>query len=208
LHVHLAGFFLNPMTNDRRSPHAAHPAHPAPEPELYPRELPPGPPSVTRRRRARTWFWPGFVLGFVLLSLVSCGSLALATGVSRLRLADLQAGQPAWTPPAVTATPVVTPLPAAEIPLEQGGGAFQPNERLANITNSLVNLRATPGYLSKPGGDVIGQVPAGGQVEILGGRALADGLTWWRVRYLAPDGGVIDGWIAEATASGVQILGR
>ena len=137
-----------------------------------------------------------------------CGVLALATGSSRLRLSDLQAGQPAWTPPVVTATPVVTPVPAAEILVEQSGGAFQMGERLANITNSMVNIRATPGYLGKPGSDVIGQVPPRAMIEILGGRALADGLTWWRIRYTAPDGGVIDGWIAEATASGVQILGQ
>ena len=138
--------------------------------------------------------------------MVSCGGIVLATGASRIRLADLQAGEPAWTPPAVTPTPVVTP--AAEIPVDQTGGAFQPGEQLFNITNSLVNIRATPGYLAKPGGDVIGQVPPRGQVETLGGRALADDLIWWRIRYTAPDGGVIEGWIAEATASGVQILGR
>ncbi len=190
------------MPND--VPYSKPNAQPAPSPASPPPEPAPVPP----RRRLRTYFWPGFMVGFLLLSLVSCGGLALATGASRLRLSDLQAGQPAWTPPAVTATPVVTPVPAEEIPVEQSGGAFQEGELLANITNTLVNIRATPGYLGKPGGDVIGQVPPRGQVAILGGRALADGLTWWRIRYTAPDGGEIDGWIAEATASGVQILGR
>jgi hypothetical protein len=186
------------MTNDATY---TQPAPPVPEPA-------PTAPPPTRRRKLRTYFWPGFVVGFLLLSLASCGGIVLATGVSRLRLSDLQAGQPAWTPPAVTATPVITPAPAAEIPVDQTGGTFQPGERLVNITNSLVNIRATPGYLGKPGGDVIGQVPPRGTLETLGGRALADGLVWWRIRYTAPDGGVIEGWIAEATASGVQILGR
>lgn len=186
------------MTNDVTY---SQPAPSAPEPA-------PAPTPPTRRRKLRTLFWPGFVVGFLLLTLVSCGGVVLATGVNRLRLSDLQAGQPAWTPPAVTATPVPTPVAANDIPVDETGGAFQPGERLVNITNSLVNIRATPGYLGKSGGDVIGQVPPRGLIETLGGRALADGLVWWRIRYVAPDGGIIEGWIAEATASGVQILGR
>jgi hypothetical protein len=81
-------------------------------------------------------------------------------------------------------------------------------QQVQNVTSSQVNIRAAPGYLSKPNGDVIGQVPPGGKIEIIGGHTSADGLTWWYSRYTAPDGVAIDGWIAEATASGVQILGQ
>jgi hypothetical protein len=134
--------------------------------------------------------------------------MVLATGINRIDLADLQNDGQVWTPPEVTATPVVTPAAAEEPIAGEPGGAFSLGQELANVTTSVVNIRAVPGYLSKPTGDVIGQVPPGGIVEIIGGRAFADGLTWWLIRYTASDGATIDGWIAEATASGVQILGQ
>jgi hypothetical protein len=134
--------------------------------------------------------------------------MVLATGINRLALADLQNDEQAWSPPLVTATPVVTPAAAQEPIIGEAGGAFTLGDRPFNITTSQVNIRAVPGYLSKPTGDVIGQVPPGGSVEVIGGRSFADGLTWWFIRYTASDGAVIDGWIAEATASGVQILGQ
>lgn len=164
------------------------------------------PPKQKPRRRLRSLFWPGFIVGFLLLSIASCGGLALATGINRLDLTDLQNDGQVWTPPRVTATPVVTP--AAEAPtIGEAGGAFSVGQQLSNVTASQVNIRAVPGYLSKATGDIIGQVPPGGVVEVIGGRSVADGLTWWYIRYSAPDGATIDGWIAEATASGVQILG-
>ena len=171
--------------------------------------LPPTPSAEPkRRRRLRTLFWPGFAVGFLLLSIVSCGGMVLATGISRIDLADLQNDGQVWTPPEVTATPVVTPAAEEEPVAGEPGGAFSLGQELANVTTSVVNIRAVPGYLSKPAGDVIGQVPPGARIEIIGGRAFADGLTWWLIRYTASDGATNDGWIAEATASGVQIFGQ
>jgi hypothetical protein len=177
---------------------------PTPDPTLSPAPTP----EPRRRRQLRTFFWPGFIVGFLLLSLASCGGIVLATGINRLDLADLQNNGQVWSPPQVTATPVTTPPPAEEPIIGEPGGAFSLGQQLLNITSSVVNIRAEPGYLSKPAGDVIGQVPPGGLVEIIGGRASADGLTWWLIRYTASDGAVIEGWMAEATASGVQILGQ
>jgi hypothetical protein len=159
------------------------------------------------RRRLRSLFWPGFIVGFLLLSIASCGGMVLATGINRIDLSDLQNDGQVWAPPEVTATPEVTPAAAAPI-VGEAGGAFTAGQQLFNITSSQVNIRAAPGYLSKPAGDILGQVPPDGMVEVIGGRNFADGLTWWYIRYNAPDGVSIDGWIAEATASGVQILGQ
>ncbi len=178
-----------------------------PTPEAF-SAPPPVPTPAPKRRRLRNLFWPGFVLGFLLLGIASCGGVVLATGINRIDLANLQGDSQVWTPPLVTATPVVTPASAEAPIIGESGGAFSLGQRLANVTNSQVNIRAEPGYLSKPAGDVIGQVPPDGTVEIIGGRAFADGLTWWLIRYTALDGATIDGWIAEATASGVQILGQ
>ncbi len=168
----------------------------------------PTPGPARTRRRLRSLFWPGFVVGFLLLTIASCGGMVLATGINRIDLSDLQSDGRAWTPPQVTATPVDAPVSVDAPVIGKPGGAFSLGQRLTNITNSQVNIRAVPGYLSKPTGDVIGQVPPSGVVEVIGGRSAADGLTWWFIRYTAPDGAAIDGWIAEATASGVQILGQ
>jgi hypothetical protein len=183
---------------------------PAPTVTVAPAQAPtPVPtPEPNRRRKLRSYFWPGFMTGFLLLSLASCGGIVLATGINRLNLSDLQNSGRAWTPPAVTATPVVAPVAVEDTLVGEPGGAFALGDRLINVTASQVNIRIEPGYLSKPADDVIGQVPPGGEVEIIGGRASADGLTWWLIRHTTSNGTMTDGWIAEATASGVQILGR
>ena len=167
----------------------------------------PEPARNRRPRRLRSYFWPGFVLGFLLLTVVSCGGMVMATGISRLDLADLQENNVGWSPPPTPVAAIVTPS-AAEPVVQESGGLYAAGDQVRNITASQVNIRAVPGYLGKPNGDVTGQVPPGAVVEILGGRAEADNLTWWRVRYRTPDGATLEGWMAEATASGVQIIGR
>jgi hypothetical protein len=160
--------------------------------------------------RARSLFGVGFVAGFFLLSLLSCGGLIMATGLSQIDLADLQGNGKAWSPPEVTPMPAVVQTVASDGPTapENAGSAFQAGDQARNITSSRVNIRNSPGYLGKPDGDILAQTLPGETVEILGDRALADGLVWWRVRYRTGDGRMVSGWMAEATASGVQILGR
>ena len=166
-------------------------------------QLDAAPPEAGRPR-----FWLGFVVGFVLLSIVSCGALVAAAGLGDIDLRALPAAGQVWTPPAVTPAPTPAPNdPSAGDLALQGPGAFVPGQRVRNITPSLVNLRATPGHLSKPLGDILAQASPGDTLEVLGERALADNLIWWRVRYRTGEGATLEGWVAEATASGVQILG-
>ena len=156
--------------------------------------------------QGRSWFWPGFVVGFGLLLFASCSVGAVALGLNRLNLADLRAGAVGWTP--APYTPAVTPLPAAESqPAPAGSSRFAAGQKVRNMTNSRVNLRRSPGYLSKPEGDVVGVLQPAAAAVVLGEKQLADSLTWWQVRATLDDGRDAEGWVAEATASGVQILG-
>lgn len=175
---------------------------------LQPSEPAPTVSPTASPRRARAWFWPGFAAGFLLLASLTCVVSVFATGLNRFDIADLGgASAAAWTPPPSTPTlpPADVASPSGEAPL---AGVYLPGDRVRNITSSVVNIRATPGYLGKPLQDIVAQAMPGDAVEIVEGPVLADNLTWWRVR-LSPGGGaLVDGWMAEATASGVQIMGK
>lgn len=173
-----------------------------------PAPLPPSPGVPAPRRRPRSAFWPGFALGFLLLSALSCGALSATFGLTRLTLADIQGSGPGWTPAPSTPAPVVQAEAADAAPAPGVSNRFPAGATVRNLTNSRVNVRATPGYLSKPDGDVIGVLPPDGTAIVLSESQLADNLVWWRVRATVADGRAIDGWVAEATASGVQILGQ
>lgn len=132
----------------------------------------------------------------------------MASGLNRASLAELQGSGPAWTPPPVTPTPETIDQVNANGADAISGMTFTPGDEVRNITGSRVNIRSTAGYLAKPGNDVIAQIPPGERVEILGPSAEVDGLIWWQIAYPAPDGRTVEGWVAEATASGVTILGE
>ncbi len=159
-------------------------------------------PQPSRARRSnRGRYWLGFVLGFTLLALVSCGGMAVAMGFNRLTLADLRGNGSGWTPP--TLIPTTTPPPPGVVESDPTSGRFGAGQTVFNMTGSRVNLRQTPGHVGKPSGDVLAQLQPGDAVVILGESASADNLAWWRVAYQG-----IEGWVAEATASGVEILGQ
>jgi hypothetical protein len=152
----------------------------------------------------RSFFWPAFVLALTLWVLASCGGLAAVVGLDTFSLADFQSIGPVWTPP-----PLVTAT-VAEQPAEQTAGGegevadstrFQPGGRAQNITGSRVNIRRDPGHLGKPPEDVVAQLSPGDNVEILGWPRNADNLVWWPIRF-----GTVEGWVAESTGAGVQIL--
>lgn len=167
---------------------------------------PPGVATTSKPVRRRSLFWLGFVVGFGVLAIASCSGAAIALGLNQLSLAELQGSGVAWTPPPYTPEP--TPLPVAATEGGAGSTRFAAQQSVRNLTNSRVNVRATPGYLSKPTGDVIGVLQPGGSAIVLGESQAADNQVWWRVRVTLDDGRTIEGWVAEATASGVQILGE
>jgi hypothetical protein len=147
-------------------------------------------------------FWIGFVLGFALLALASCGGVAFSLGLGGLTLNDLRRDASSWTPPTLAPTPEFS-APSTPAPGGVTDGRFSAGQTVRNVTNSQVNLRATPGHLGKPAGDVLALLKPGNTVVIQGDASQADNLIWWRVRANG-----IEGWVAEATASGVQILGE
>jgi hypothetical protein len=167
-------------------------------------------------RRARSLFWPGFAFGFLLLSSITCGVSAAALGFNRLSLDDIRGTGVTWTPAAVTPvagtgaeTAETETAGAGEAPAgapAAGTGQFSAGQTVRNLTNSRVNIRMTPGYLGKAASDVIGQIGPGDTMQIVGDANTADELTWWQIEALS-NGQAVVGWVAEATASGVQILG-
>lgn len=166
---------------------------PAPPVDRLPRSL---------QRPNRRLFWAGFLTSFLLLGLVSCGGLVMSTGLNRLDLSSLQGGEAAWSPPVVTPTP--TPDPALSAASGTGDGIFAIGQTVRNITNSRVNIRRTPGHLGKGDNDILAQMQPGDSVTIIGGPTPMDNLVWWQIQY----NGAVAGWTAEATGSGVQILGQ
>lgn len=167
-------------------------------------------PSADRQSppRRRSLFLPGFAVGFVLLTALTCAGGLYAAGLDTGGIAQLRGRSAAgWTPPPA---PLVALVEETAVTVESetaGDDAFRPGDLLRNITSSRVNIRESPGYLGKPPEDVVAQAVPGEGVEIVDGPQVADGLTWWYVR-LSGESGAVEGWMAEATASGVQILGQ
>jgi hypothetical protein len=153
----------------------------------------------------RSLFWPGFALGFLLLATLSCGGLFAALGLGELSFSDLQVGAPAWTPPPIVPTPVEVTTNDQVTPVE-GAAGFAIGSAVRNATNSRVNIRQTPGYLGKPDDDVLAQLQPGDRMLVLDGISVADGLNWWRIQKTGDGALPVEGWVAEATASGVKIL--
>ncbi|MEM7531682.1 MAG: hypothetical protein AAF639_05885 [Chloroflexota bacterium] len=188
---------------------------PSSPPPRKPAPAPVKPPKPRKPRRRRSFFWPGFVLGFLLIGLASCGAMGLMLGLSPSELAELQNEGAQWVPPTATPIQTVALQPrnarAGDVNAAIGTAAdakYQFGQQLRNLTPSRVNIRQTPGHLGKPNGDIVAQVQPGGNIQILAGPESANELIWWRIEYTMGSGAVVQGWVAEATSSGVQILGQ
>ncbi|MBV7331362.1 hypothetical protein KFU94_24620 [Chloroflexi bacterium TSY] len=162
------------------------------------------------RQAGRSFYWAGFVLGLLLTAILSCGGLAFALGLDTFTLADIQGSKPSWTPPAATPTQeiAISASNSQQAAQLQSGGTFQVGAVVRNVTRSRVRIRQSPGHLGKPGDDIIALIQPGMTVQILDGFIEANNLKWWYVRHTTSDGREIDGWVAEATPSGVTILNQ
>jgi murein DD-endopeptidase MepM/ murein hydrolase activator NlpD len=88
-----------------------------------------------------------------------------------------------------------------------GTAGFAARAAIATLfTTTYVNLRRSPGYISKPNDDVLGQIPHGAAVETLAGPTDADGLRWWELRAPLLDNTVATGWAAEFDPNGRRLL--
>ncbi len=103
----------------------------------------------------------------------------------------------AVTPPTTPTPPPVQPaMPAGDPNIKVGGRAR---------TLDLVRMRRTPGLSNKPDGDVLADVAAGVDLEVVAGPRTVDGVTWWQVKG-KPGGTEITGWMAAVAPNGVRLL--
>lgn len=70
----------------------------------------------------------------------------------------------------------------------------------------FANVRRTPGIANKPAGDVAGMLPPGTIVNLLAGPQALDGLTWWKVSGIAPNGDALLGYVAQKAPDGTTLL--
>ncbi len=140
-------------------------------------------------------------LGGLTLGLLT----ALALVVAALYAVTLgsgsgNAGPRRWQPITPTPTQPPTPTVAPQTPTPQPPGIHVGGQ--AQVVSAVgVRLRKTPGYRNKPPEDVLTVVPSRSVVTVIGGPEEVDGLRWWRVRWRG-----YEGWMAEATAQGLQLL--
>jgi hypothetical protein len=128
----------------------------------------------------------------------------MATGLDRI---DLQNSGPVWAPPPDVTLVAEAVVEASAANASATGASFQIGEVVRILTDS--RLRRTPGHQGKTNAtDVVTVGRAGNSYEILDGPELVDNLNWWYVRYTSRDGQTAEGWAAETSASGLQILGK
>jgi hypothetical protein len=97
-----------------------------------------------------------------------------------------------------TVTPPVTPpTPPSDAPLVIGGRAR---------TLDYVRLRKEPGISGKPADDVLAEIPAGVEFDVIDGPASVDSLRWWYLRSVEDAADAPTGWMAESSPNGIRLL--
>jgi hypothetical protein len=69
-----------------------------------------------------------------------------------------------------------------------------------------VRLRKSPGYVSKPADDIVGDFLAKATINIIDGPRAADGLPWWQVGGILFGGQEAVGWAAEKAPNNVTLI--
>ncbi|MCH5378218.1 MAG: hypothetical protein JJ992_30040, partial [Planctomycetes bacterium] len=120
-----------------------------------------------------------------------------------------------WAAGSVGGVVLLVSTPATESMVGPGAGtgtstAQDPlesqSENVVLFSASYVNLRHDPGYIGKPADHVIGQIPYGAPVTVIGDAVEVDGLKWWPVRAPLLDNSVATGWVAAQDPSGDELL--
>lgn len=145
----------------------------------------------------------------VVTDLPAATRLTVVSGPSRVdnltwwqvRTTSNQSGWAAQTAPngqvLLTKVAVVNPPPT---------GAFKAGDRV--VTQAVVRMRQSPGYLNKPATDVVADIAAGVQGTVLSGPQSANNLTWWRIQTTNPAGAQVTGWMAEKGPDGQTLLAK
>lgn len=151
--------------------------------------------NTMRPHTGRGRFWLGLGAGLFLVGFVLCGVAYLVTRPD----VSFVTG-PSWTPPV---RPQSATVPAAlETRVTPGSAGLQVGGRaIISPDVNRANLRRSAGYLNKPGNDVLGTLPGGAVLDVLGGPEAADNLQWWQVRHRDQVG-----WMAQTRATGEPLL--
>ena len=71
--------------------------------------------------------------------------------------------------------------------------------------HTIVNVRQTPGHLSQPVDDVLGQLAHGASATITGESQAKDDLIWWPISGTLTDGRTVDAWAAQSVPDQILI---
>ncbi len=112
-------------------------------------------------------------------------------GIYRARAQELAQVDPNWRPPVVTPPPT-----SGDSDFSQGQTVF---------AQDWLKVRKSPGYVDKPGDDVLGLLAVGAPATILGNAMPQDGLIWWPIRATISSGASVDGWAAAANETQVLL---
>ncbi|MEZ4614261.1 MAG: carboxypeptidase-like regulatory domain-containing protein [Caldilineaceae bacterium] len=97
--------------------------------------------------------------------------------------------------------PIGLPQMAHESPLAR----VTLNRMESLYAQAWMAVRQAPGYVGKPGQEIVGIFAPGAMMQIVGTDAEQDRLFWWHVRGTQSDGATVEGWVPEATAEMVML---